>query len=101
MVEAKWGVFLFLIFSNETIDKQPIQCIIGTERGHKMKSPKMNEALDKIARNMFGRERHGDVCVTCGGQVGEFRNDLSRKEYTISGMCQECQDSVFGVDGDE
>lgn len=25
-----------------------------------------------------------------------FRDDLSRKEYTISGLCQECQDDIFG-----
>lgn len=27
-----------------------------------------------------------------------FRNELSAKEYYISGMCQHCQDSVFGAD---
>lgn len=27
-----------------------------------------------------------------------FRNEVSAKEYYISGMCQACQDSVFGVD---
>ena len=26
-----------------------------------------------------------------------FRDDLSRKEYSISGMCQDCQDEVFGA----
>jgi hypothetical protein len=36
------------------------------------------------------------VCPTCKEKVGEFRDELSEKEYTISGMCQECQDSVFG-----
>lgn len=56
---------------------------------------------DDLARMVFGRERHGDVCVTCGGPVGEFRDALSQKEYGISGMCQECQNSVFGVDSDE
>jgi len=56
---------------------------------------------DELARIMFGRERHGDVCVTCGGEVGEFRDELSQKEYRISGMCQKCQDSIFGVDSDE
>lgn len=28
----------------------------------------------------------------------QFRDELSAKEYYISGMCQECQDSVFGKD---
>lgn len=31
-------------------------------------------------------------------QAGIFRNLLSLKEFAISGMCQECQDSVFGRD---
>jgi len=26
----------------------------------------------------------------------EFRNDLSIKEYVISGLCQNCQDEMFG-----
>lgn len=30
-----------------------------------------------------------------------FRDDLSRKEYSISGLCQDCQDEVFGVDLDD
>tara|TARA_R100001082_G_C4350300_1_gene154232 strand:+ start:626 stop:844 length:219 start_codon:yes stop_codon:yes gene_type:complete len=35
-------------------------------------------------------------CVTCENSIGEFRDSLSKKEYSISGMCQSCQDSVFG-----
>lgn len=36
------------------------------------------------------------ICPTCNKPVGEFRDELSKKEYKISGMCQVCQDSVFG-----
>ena len=36
------------------------------------------------------------VCTTCGEPIKGFRNEISRKEYQISGMCQKCQDSVFG-----
>lgn len=36
------------------------------------------------------------LCVTCGDLVQGFRNQISHKEYQISGMCQKCQDSVFG-----
>jgi hypothetical protein len=38
-------------------------------------------------------------CPTCKGRImaEDFRDDLSRKEYGISGMCQKCQDSVFGI----
>jgi hypothetical protein len=35
-------------------------------------------------------------CVTCGGEVGEFRDALSKREYEISKMCQKCQDKTFG-----
>ena len=28
----------------------------------------------------------------------EFRNEISMREFEISGLCQKCQDSVFGVD---
>ena len=43
------------------------------------------------------------VCVTCPNSIEEkyFRDDLSKKEYGISGMCQDCQDSVFGCDPEE
>lgn len=35
-------------------------------------------------------------CPLCRQAVGKFRDALSQKEYRISGMCQKCQDSVFG-----
>jgi len=39
---------------------------------------------------------HGD-CPLCGEKVlDEFRDALSKREYEISGMCQSCQDDVFG-----
>lgn len=37
-------------------------------------------------------------CVMCGGDATEFRNEVSKKEYQISKMCQSCQDSVFGAE---
>lgn len=40
-------------------------------------------------------------CVTCKTKIGtfsHFRNAISLREYAISGMCQKCQDSVFGPD---
>jgi len=37
-------------------------------------------------------------CPLCEKKINmdEFRDELSRKEYEISAMCQKCQDSVFG-----
>ena len=37
-------------------------------------------------------------CPTCGKTITGFRNASSTKEYKISGMCQKCQDDVFGFD---
>ena len=49
---------------------------------------------------VFGRTARieADECTTCGGPADAFRNARSEREYTISGMCQDCQDSVFGKD---
>lgn len=38
-------------------------------------------------------------CPTCGFEVDTFRDALSKREFEISGMCQECQDSIW--DGGE
>jgi hypothetical protein len=50
----------------------------------------------------FGRSRTlamaGNQCVACGEVAGEFRDELSRKEYGISGLCQCCQDGIFGTE---
>ena len=37
------------------------------------------------------------VCMTCSGKVEGFDSELSQKEFLISGMCQKCQDSIFGA----
>jgi hypothetical protein len=64
------------------------------------RAPQLADLLDFLAKEAFGRtltECHAeDKCVTCGEPAGEFKDDVSRKEYTISGMCQACQDQTFG-----
>jgi len=69
------------------------------------KDPGMESFLDLATTKLFGRARTTSIrsgyCVTCGKQVGTFKDSLSAKEYTISGMCQECQDSVFGKEGNK
>lgn len=34
--------------------------------------------------------------IGCGQPISGFRDALSTSEYRISGLCQACQDSVFG-----
>jgi hypothetical protein len=36
-----------------------------------------------------------DKCVFCGGDAKDFKDELSAKEYRISGLCQKCQDETF------
>lgn len=64
-----------------------------------MKSPEINNFLDETAVANFGRSRTASmkrwICVTCGKSASEFSDELSRKEYLISEMCQACQDIVF------
>lgn len=37
-------------------------------------------------------------CVFCKKEVfkGDIKDGLTLKEYKISGMCQDCQDKIFG-----
>ena len=67
-----------------------------------MKSQVMNDFLDGASQSMFGRTRTQSLstatCVCCGGEATKFNDELSKKEYTISGMCQKCQDEIFGED---
>lgn len=49
----------------------------------------------------FGKEVDAvkmNKCPFCDRPIdeSEFRDELSRREYQISGLCQECQDEVFG-----
>jgi len=56
--------------------------------------------VDKLAVKLGGRTQeeaaNQGFCVTCASPIRGFRDELSKKEYRISGMCQACQDSVFG-----
>ena len=63
------------------------------------KSPQMQQFLDDMAEALFKRSRsksvEAGICVSCSKKAEQFKDALSRVEYGISGMCQECQDSVF------
>ena len=37
-------------------------------------------------------------CWACEKEIKGFRDPRSIKEFKISGMCQDCQDEVFGKD---
>ncbi len=64
------------------------------------KSDEMEGFLEELSTLMFGESRTesigGNTCVSCGEDASEFEDSVSRKEYGISGLCQTCQDEVFG-----
>lgn len=34
-------------------------------------------------------------CVSCSYPARDFKDEISRREFAISGLCQECQDIAF------
>lgn len=74
-----------------------------------MKATVKSEGIEALLTNITGADRREtiaqNVClpkpIGCGGAAIEFRDALSRKEYTISGLCQRCQDDVFKSESPE
>jgi hypothetical protein len=64
-----------------------------------------SEGIENFLEENFGRTTaiRENLCVPppigCGKPVSmeDFRDEVSRKEYRISGLCQACQDQFFGV----
>lgn len=64
--------------------------------------------MEQALTSIFGFDRRDpisrNVCcpppIGCGGPATEFRDELSKREYSISGLCQKCQDKFFGKDED-
>ena len=65
-----------------------------------MKATQKNPALDAFLSMITGKNRPDTVaighCTTCDGEAVSFRDEQSEREYMISGMCQSCQDDIFG-----
>lgn len=58
-----------------------------------------------VGTNKYGDTRSKACCPYCGGAImmDDFYDDDSHVEFTISGLCQYCQDEAFGglVEGDD
>ena len=72
-----------------------------TEQWLPQPSPKSAE-LDEIIIALTGIDRKQTIadkrCAFCATKVtlDSFKDELSLKEYQISGICQDCQVRVFG-----
>jgi|TARA_R100000093_G_C1943267_1_gene73084 hypothetical protein len=60
------------------------------------KAPEINAFLNSLIGKDRVKTITSNKCVTCMGNADTFTDDLSKREYSISGMCQICQDKVFG-----
>ena len=70
---------------------------IDTVVYHRYEVQQMNR---EIMENFFPKQVKlidQGKCPFCGEQINPvFRDELSLKEFKISGLCQECQDKTFG-----
>ena len=45
--------------------------------------------------NVYLKAKAENICIICKEPAGYFRDQSSRLEYSISAICQNCQDSLF------
>ena len=62
------------------------------------KSPEM---INQIEALFLGTKQAiaESKCPLCLKSIKAFRDVLSQREYEISGLCQDCQDDIFGENG--
>jgi len=69
------------------------------------RKPGMQKSLDGLSRGMgFTPQKEAEekgICSRCKKPVGAFKDDISRREYNITGFCQECQDWLFAAPEEE
>ncbi len=59
---------------------------------------------EKLAQVVFGVKRTDQKSCVCHNKPQgreSFKDDLSFREFGVSGLCQATQDSVFGADEDD
>ena len=68
-----------------------------------MRPSSKNPAIDEFISDITGIDRVAtikeDRCASCKTSVNKvennFRDALSLREYSISGLCQTCQDAIW------
>jgi len=70
------------------------------QHAKRYRHPDIQAVVDATSPSPLGQARSEQlgVCAFCQATLGKFRNELSQREYKISGLCQKCQDSTFGQD---
>jgi len=60
--------------------------------------PKFEDIPEKPADLLFPQRRRKmseGICAVCEEKIHGFRDELSEREFLISGLCQKCQDKTF------
>jgi hypothetical protein len=69
------------------------------------KAPEIQKVVDRVAQLLGGVDRGTaealEICQLCRQPITGFRDDLSRREYQISRMCQACMDQAFDEEEDD
>ncbi len=64
-----------------------------------MNPSEKDPSLDKALTSIFGVDRRTsitrNICVACGQPALKFSDEISRKEFSISGLCDDCQKEIF------
>ncbi len=62
---------------------------------------KKSESVDTMLQNLLNLNRKEVIkygmCAMCKKSAHEFNDEISIKEYRISGLCQSCQDTIFNL----
>ena len=67
--------------------------------------PTISSLLDVLSKQLVGLTKTGmsrsealaqNKCSGCGGDAMEFRDETSKKEFSLTAWCQVCQDNYFG-----
>ena len=71
-------------------------------REYQTKATFKSDEVEGLLKALTGKDRIATIerneCMLCDGRAEQFRDELSFKEYQISGYCQPCQDEIFGTD---
>lgn len=65
------------------------------------KAPAINDFLENLFPYPRLESIKADKCSRCGKPAVEFKDEISRIEFGISGLCQICQDWIFAPPPDE
>lgn len=62
------------------------------------KSKSIEDTLIEIVGISRQEAAEKGICTFCKQPISDFHDAVSRREYLISGLCQKCQDEVWGGD---